>query len=173
MRKHRYINYLFYLLIGIVVLPTLSGCDSEDDVVAIFTGKTWKLTYIAMEGSNKQFDFWNGNEAARENSMKALAVEDNFTLIFEGTDLNTSTGGSINGKAISATITGQWTANGENQKLTITPRVNGSEKDVFAKAFLEGLQNAVKYSGDEDNLFIHYKDGQTTKFMGLKPQKIK
>lgn len=30
------------MLLMFSLLPLLSGCDNEDDVIGIFTGKTWK-----------------------------------------------------------------------------------------------------------------------------------
>ena len=35
------------LLLVVLFLPVLSACDQEDDVIDIFTGKTWYMTYIA------------------------------------------------------------------------------------------------------------------------------
>jgi len=32
-----------------------------DDVAGIFTGKTWKLTYITVKDSHQMFNFW-GND---------------------------------------------------------------------------------------------------------------
>ena len=37
------------LLLVTLFLPALSACDQEDDVIDIFTGKTWYMTYIAVE----------------------------------------------------------------------------------------------------------------------------
>lgn len=39
----KYIALLFCLTL---VIPFLSGCNDTDDVQKIFTGKTWKMTYI-------------------------------------------------------------------------------------------------------------------------------
>ena len=33
------------LLLVVLFLPVLSACDQEDDVIDIFTGKTWYMTY--------------------------------------------------------------------------------------------------------------------------------
>ena len=37
------------LLLVVLFLPVLSACDQEDDVIDIFTGKTWYMTYIAVD----------------------------------------------------------------------------------------------------------------------------
>ena len=33
----------------LLLLPMFSGCNDTDDVAGIFTGKTWKLTYITVK----------------------------------------------------------------------------------------------------------------------------
>lgn len=43
------------MLLMFSLLPLLSGCDNEDDVIGIFTGKTWKLSRLTNKGSNAQF----------------------------------------------------------------------------------------------------------------------
>lgn len=49
-------TYIQLLLVALFV-PVLSACEQEDDVIDIFTGKTWYMTYIAVEGQNKMYDF--------------------------------------------------------------------------------------------------------------------
>lgn len=169
--KKKFKNISFLLLM-IVLLPSLSGCNNEDDVIGIFTGKTWKLTFIAAEGTRKQFNFWgeagmNPGNKAYTNSMDALSNDETFRLNFEGTDLNGTTGGSFNGRGITSSVSGFWNANGESHELKIKLDSKSSEKDVLAKAFITGLENAFKYDGDEKNLYIYYKEGQTTKFMAF------
>lgn len=166
------IRNISYLLLSICMIGIFSGCNNEDDVINIFVGKTWKLSFIAIEGSYQQFDFWNGNSDAREKSMKLLAGKGNFILNFEGADINGTTGGSFNAKVTAASIEGLWNANGKNQALSLSNvKVTGSESDVFGKAFIKGIQEAFKYEGDINNLFIYYKDGATVKRLGFKPQR--
>ncbi len=43
------------MLLMFSLLPLLSGCDNEDDVIGIFTGKTWKLSRLTNKGGNAQF----------------------------------------------------------------------------------------------------------------------
>lgn len=161
---------VWQLLLLTVVLPLFSACNDEDDVISIFTNKAWKLSFIALEGSYEQFDFWQGDVKAREKSMNALGQEGNFILNFEGSDINGKTGGSFNGKGISSSPSGAWSADGKTQELSISVEGNPNESDVLGKAFITGLKNAFKYEGDNNNLFIYYKEGQTTKRMGLKPR---
>lgn len=164
-----------YLVLIISILSILSSCNNEDDVIKIFTGKTWKLSFIANEGTQRQYNFWGeagmtAGNTAYENSMDALKKEVNFILNFEGGDLNGTAGGSFGGRATNASVSGTWNANGESNKLNITVEGNPSDKDVLGKAFVTGLQNAIRYEGDEKNLYIYYKDGQTTKFLAFRAQ---
>lgn len=89
-------SYLQFILLALSI-PVLSACDQEDDVIAIFTGKTWYMTYIAAEGQNKMYDFWQGNEEARKQSISTI-VGNNYTLVFEGSEINGSAGGTYSGK---------------------------------------------------------------------------
>lgn len=152
-----------------LLLPVVASCNDEDNVEEIFTDKTWKLTFIALEGQTKQFDFWDGNETARKNSMEKLGKEGNFKLTFEGTTDDSLIKGSFSGQAISTTVSGSWSANGKSNSLSISLSKNPSESDVLGRAFLNGLKNAFRYEGDVNNLYIYYKDGQTTKFMAFHP----
>lgn len=47
-----------YKIVGLLLLlPLFSGCNDSDDVAAIFTGKTWKLNYITVDGGHEMFGF--------------------------------------------------------------------------------------------------------------------
>lgn len=162
--------FMQFLLIALFV-PVLSACDQEDDVIDIFTGKTWYLTYIAVDGQNKMYDFWQGNEQAREKSFRTL-IGDNYTLIFEGANVNDVARGTFNGRATNATADGDWSADGNNRELNITVKHSGTDADIYlGKAFMDGLKNAFKYGGDNRNLYIYYKDGATVKFLSFAPQR--
>lgn len=168
-------NYGMKSLHGLLLLcmaMLLGGCNNEDNVTDIFVGsnKTWKLTFISKENSNMQFDFWGGNETARENSMKALASDENFILNFEGGEVNGVTGGGLSGRAVKAALQGTWNVP-EGRELRITLRNEPSESDPLAKAFVKGLQGATRYGGDNSNLYIYYDDGQATLRMTFHVQK--
>lgn len=161
----------YKLLALLATILLLAGCNKEDDVLEIFTGKTWKLTYISTENSHEQYDFWSNSQES-EQSFSALKQPGNFTVTFEGTNLNQTIGGTFNAKAINANIDGQWNANGESHEMhTSNTKVSYSEKDKLAQAFVTGLQNATRYDGDNNNLFIYYEDKDgTVKRMNLKAQ---
>lgn len=158
-----------FALLAVILL--LAGCNNEDDVLEIFTGKAWKLTYISTEKSHEQYNFWS-NDQESEESFKALKESGTFTVSFEGTDLNGAIGGTFNAKAITATVNGQWNANGENHEMqTSNTKVSSSEKDKLAQAFITGLQNATRYEGDNSNLYIYYEDKDgSIKRMNFKAQ---
>ncbi len=161
---------LLHASILLLFLPfLLVACNTEDDVMEIFTGRTWKLVRITDESSQNQFDFWNGDEAAQQNSLEGLRQENNYTLTFEAADTgNTTPGGSFNGRGVRATVEGSWRADGNSRSMSISvSRIIGSESDILARSFINGLRNATRYEGDNNNLFIYYTDGQTTKRLCL------
>lgn len=51
-----------YLLLLLLMLPFVSGCNDSDDVNGIFTGKVWKLTYITKKNEHKPYDFWGDKD---------------------------------------------------------------------------------------------------------------
>lgn len=164
------------MLLLFLLLPLLSGCDNEDDVIEIFTGKTWKLSRLTNKGSNAQFypGLWNNDNKAMEESLKKLYNQPNtFTLNFEGTELDGELmGTTVNGQGISSSINGTWKADGDSGSLSISVKATGAaESDALAKAFIAGLQNVYKYEGDANSLTLYFKDGPTTRVMGFTPQR--
>lgn len=76
---------IFQIVGLLLLLPLFSGCNDSDDVAAIFTGKTWKLNYITVDGdvingnikgtviATSTFEGkWNAN--AKNNSFKATVT---------------------------------------------------------------------------------------------------
>ena len=164
MKMKKKLTYLLLLLL----LPLLGGCDTEDNVVEIFTGKTWKLTYIALEGQHQMFDFWNEDTDAAQRSLQLLEQGSTFIIEFNGSETADYVGGDFEAQAVNRSITGNWAANGASRELSLNNlRTSGNDSDILAQAFLTGLQNAVRYSGDSQYLYIYYEDGQTTKCMAF------
>lgn len=145
-----------------LLLPCISSCNNDDDVLDIFVGrnKTWKLTFISRANQNTWYDFWGSNEQARESSLKAMENDQYFILNFEGGAGGVETGGGLSGRAIKAQLNGTWNVR-EGRKLTITLQGSPNETDPLAKAFVNGLKGITRYEGDTDNLFLYYKEGQT------------
>jgi len=160
------------LLLLMVALFTLSSCNNEDDVIEIFTSKSWKLSYISLENQYATpFDFWNGDAEALEASMKLKDVAQNFTIEFVGGMTNTgSFGGTFTGRAVNSTVAGYWTADGESKKVTFRDvKWSGTETDVYALAFRRGVSgNVFAYSGDSENLYLHYTEELTTKVLAFR-----
>ena len=164
MKMKKKLTYLLLLLL----LPLLGGCDTEDNVLEIFTGKTWKLTYIALEGQHQMFDFWNEDTDAAWRSLQLLEQGSTFIIEFNGSETADYVGGDFEAQAVNRSITGNWAANGASRELSLNNlRTSGNDSDILAQAFLTGLQNAVRYSGDSQYLYIYYEDGQTTKCMAF------
>ena len=164
MKMKKKLTYLLLLLL----LPLLGGCDTEDNVLEIFTGKTWKLTYIALEGQHQMFDFWNEDTDAARRSLQLLEQGSTFIIEFNGSETADYVGGDFEAQAVNRSITGNWAANGASRELILNNlRTSGNDSDILAQAFLTGLKNAVRYSGDSQYLYIYYEDGQTTKYMAF------
>lgn len=164
------------MLLMFSLLPLLSGCDNEDDVIGIFTGKTWKLSRLTNKGSNAQFypNLWNNNEEEMKKSLdKLYNQKSTFTLNFEGTELDGELmGTTVNGQGINSSVNATWKADGASGSLSISVKVTGAaESDALAKAFISGLQNVYKYEGDANSLTLYFKDGPTTRVMGFTPQR--
>ncbi len=164
--RTRHIGCILFVL---SLLPMLSGCNNKDDVIEVFTGKTWKLSRLTNEGSSAQFypGLWQDEKAAN-NSKEALKVEDNFTLIFEGSELNGELmGARISGQGIRSNFSGSWSADGKSQTVTLLPDIKGTESDALANAFIKGLKTVYQYEGNANSLTLFFKDGNTIRVMGF------
>jgi len=148
------------------MLPVLSACNQTDDVIDIFTGKTWKLTSIFYDKGNKDdvcMDYW-ANDAAYQASVKLLNTSGNFTINFTGAEMDGDVTGTYSGRSAGSAISGQWQANGKNNYFNISNATGGSGGDVLGQAYIDGLANADKYDGDTNgNLRIYFKDKAGTR----------
>lgn len=168
----RIIKHTAELLLLLALLPLCMGCNNEDDIIEIFTGKTWKLSRLTIKDSSERFhaDIWD-SDAAYKSSLNALEQKGTFTLTFEGSEVGGEiTGTNLSGKGIKATISGTWSVDGKKKTLRFSIKAVPSETDPLAKAFLAGLEKVESYDGDVHSLTLFYNDGQTTKVMGFIPQ---
>lgn len=170
----RILRNISYLLLMLAMLPALSGCNNEDDVIEIFTGKPWKMTRLTTKGSNARFlpNLWDSQDSM-DKSLRKLDDSGKFTLDFEGSEVD----GQLLGTRFTAygdnvILKGTWNADGKSHSLTfnVTDR-SGSESDPLAKAFINGLQNVYKYEGDVNSLTLYFKDGDITKVIGFTHQR--
>jgi hypothetical protein len=160
--------------IPLLLLPIVVCCDNSDDVLKIFTGKTWKLTKIvdAQKTGAATFDFWSDDEEAYKKSMEILSRSDTFVLTFTGAEADNTVLGNCVGKAASIIINNaQWSANGESREFSLRGVPTSTDSDIFGQKFLEGLSNATRYGGDENNLYLYYKDSSGDKCMFFRVNK--
>lgn len=113
---------IFQIVGLLLLLPLFSGCNDSDDVAAIFTGKTWKLNYITVDGGHEMFGFWE-NEEQEKASIKELNKNGTYNIVFDGTVDGDVINGNIKGTVIAtSTFEGKWNANAKNNsfKATVT-----------------------------------------------------
>lgn len=60
---------IYKIVCLLMLLPLFAGCNDTDDVAAIFTGKTWKLSFIARDGETRMYEpFWG---ISKEETIKS------------------------------------------------------------------------------------------------------
>ena len=84
---------IFQIVGLLLLLPLFSGCNDSDDVAAIFTGKTWKLNYITVDGGHEMFGFWE-NEEQEKASIKELNKNGTYNIVFNSFKATVTTAGS-------------------------------------------------------------------------------
>lgn len=147
---------IFQIVGLLLLLPLFAGCNDTDDVAAIFTGKTWKLNYITVDDGHEMFDFW-GDKIKEEASIKELNKDGTYNVIFEGVAEGDVISGKIRGTVITSySLDGTWSANGKNNNFNASVTGNNGG-DRLAISFVEGLNNATSYEGDNKNLYLLYK----------------
>ena len=101
----KYIALLFCLTL---VIPFLSGCNDTDDVQKIFTGKTWKMTYITKKNEHSWYKFTDVSEAIYK-SYDPINGTKAFKIAFTGSTEDNIIRGEFSGSG-SVTFTGTWQA---------------------------------------------------------------
>lgn len=134
-----------------------SGCNDTDDVAGIFTGKTWKLTYITKANGHGWYKFADVDDS---NIMEYADGKKTFMLVFSGT---------VEDDIIQGTFTGQRRNHGqrnlecERQKpgipgMKVEKGTPIDSKDRIAEKILEGMKKANSYKGsDSRNLYLYYQ----------------
>lgn len=169
----RILRNISYLLLMLTLFPALSSCNNEDDVEAIFNGKTWKLSRLTTKGSNAPFypGIWK-NEDEEKKSKNSLREEGNFTIVFNSVDVNGEVTGTADATGVTARIeNAALRIDGKEHTITINGRISGSESDPLAKAFLQGLGKVSSYEGDSNSLTLYFEDDKITRVIGLTPGK--
>jgi len=147
-----------FQIVGLfLLLPLFAGCNDTDDVAAIFTGKTWKLNYITVDGGHEMFGFWE-NEAEKKKSIEELNKNGTYNVIFEGVAEGDLISGKIRGTVVAPySLAGTWSANGKSNDFNANITEGNDGGDKLAKNFIQGLNNATSYEGDNKNLYLLYK----------------
>lgn len=145
-----------YLLLLFLVLPFVSACDRSDDVIGIFTGKPWKLTYISKAGSKKPalYDFWD-NASSYQQAIKEMNKDGAYTIAFSGEETDDIAKGVFDGKLYALDYKGNWSADGKSNEFHAS-NVTGVAKALLDGYYMEGIKNATRYEGNYDNLYLYY-----------------
>ena len=148
---------IFQIVGLLLLLPLFSACNDSDDVASIFTGKTWKLNYITVDGQHEMFSFWE-NKIEENKSIEELNKNGTYNVIFEGVAEGDFISGKIRGTVVASySLAGTWSANGKNNDFNANITEGNDGGDKLAKNFIEGLRNATSYEGDDKNLYLLYK----------------
>jgi hypothetical protein len=159
---------LKHILLISLLLPMLGACSQTDDIIKIFTGKTWKLTNVNDSKGDCTREYFS-NTAQWEESMKLLSDKGNFVITFTGAEVNGEVIGAYSGRAARTAISGKWTANGKTNAFSVSGQADpDSREDVLGRVFIRALINAYKYEGDTaGNLTIHFKENGADKYLLL------
>lgn len=152
------------LFIVFLLLPLLlCSCNDTDNVNKIFTGRTWKLTYIAQKGGSGPLKPYSFSDVTDANYKKYENGTLYFKIDFEGTQTNDIIAGTLTTSG-SVTSNGTWQANGRSNEFNASVNnINyADDKDNFARKIIYGLKEADYYIGDERNLYLYfdYKSAQ-------------
>lgn len=152
-----------YLLLLLLALPFISGCERSDDVTGIFTGKTWKLTYITVADSKTPhlYNFW-GNAETYEKAIKELNQDGAYTISFTGMESDNIVEGKFSGVLLDklSEYSGSWHADGKSNDFSANVEKTRNIKALLDNYFITGLKSATRYEGNYDNLHLYftYKD---------------
>ncbi len=168
------IKTIGWLLSLIVLIPILGGCDNDDSVISIFSGKTWRLARLTTSGSSSPFysDLWESDEDY-QTSVSYLSQSSYFYVLFNCTENGDVVTGTVNARGVGGSINNATlTIDKDSRAMSISGSISGEESDQLGKAFLNGLLNVYKYEGDINSLTLYFKDtdedGNTvTRLIGL------
>jgi hypothetical protein len=137
----------------IALLPVLSGCNDTDDVQSIFTGRSWKLTYITAKNTQSWYKFSDVTEEVYK-QYDPVSGTKSFVISFSGTTTDGVITGDFSGTG-TATMSGSWTANGKSNYFSANV-TRSSATDALAKKIVEGMKKATSYGGDNNNLYLYF-----------------
>jgi hypothetical protein len=141
------------IMMLLMLLPTLTSCNDTDDVQSIFTGRSWKLTYITQKNKHAWYKFSDVTDEIYK-QYDPVSGTKSFVISFTGIATDELITGDMSGTG-AATLSGTWSANGKTNKFSATVS-KSSANDALAKKIVEGLKNATSYTGDNSNLYIYF-----------------
>ncbi len=160
------------LLINISIIlcvTAIYSCNNTDDIQAIFTEKTWKLTSISHKNGERSKDYWMNSQGEFDEEAFKKSMELSVTIDFSGKSEQDIIQGDFHSDAAGVPIDGNWKADASSRTFNTWSIKGGSPTDIYTKAFLDALKNSFRYQGDEYNLYIYFKEGQQEKMLMLKP----
>lgn len=145
------------LLACMACLLSLGGCNDEDDVNEIFTGKTWKLTYI---GSTDDWTDLSTGVNLNDYHEEKRPVRAYTVIFYEGSVR--ITGGE------NTVWTGTWWADGENNTFHIDiSEKQGEGSTANERTFLQAVAEACYYRGS--SVLLRLFDIERSGFVQFSP----
>jgi hypothetical protein len=145
---------LKYWIIGLLMLPLLAACSDEDDVDAIFMGRTWKLTTI-MQNNKSIYE-----PTSDEQKEISESARESYIITF--------TDKVFSGKTLNDAFNGTWSVDGKKHEIHFTFKNTPNPPGAVSKKMIEILQNATKYEGDTNQMTIRQASGPYLLLMPLK-----
>jgi len=137
-----FLNFILLLIIALIPSLLATSCQNEDDIDAIFNGKTWFITGGCINGNNIKGD-----------DLKSIYANANsYFLTFSA-----STFGGV--LVAGSNVSGTWKADGKDQSIFLNFQ---SESNVNLSPLSSNIYNIMKnakyYSGDVNVLRISQDD---------------
>jgi len=137
-----FLNFILLLIIALIPSLLATSCQNEDDIDAIFNGKTWFITGGCINGTNIKGD-----------DLKSIYANANsYFLTFSA-----STFGGV--LVAGSNVSGTWKADGKDQSIFLNFQ---SESNVNLSPLSSNIYNILKnakyYSGDVNVLRISQDD---------------
>ncbi len=163
-----------YKWMGVILLLLpflLSSCNNSDDVLSIFTGRVWRMTYITKRNEHGWYKF-PGVDDSIYKSYEPMNGTRSFVIDFTGSEDDNVVNGDFVGSN-SVKITGTWTANGVSNFFSSSIRNSSvtDSKDTLGKYIIDGIKNASSYSGDENNLYLYFEYGSEMLCIAFAPER--
>lgn len=141
------------ILLLIILLPFLWGCNDEDDINAIFSG-TWKLNNFYRTDDWKDDNSGTPIYPYNSDELKEI-ITGKYRMSFSDRSFTAIGSTELNNLA------GTWTADGKKNTINFVITVSTNESSVIGKHFFEAIKNAAYYSGDINFLKLYPEDRKT------------